>query len=163
MGGRAWPLSWRGSGKPAGQANTREDVSSCRRQQRFLGHQAGGSIGGPVSGSLGPADGFAHQFAGVAQPQFVLDAPVVRLNRLRAEMQDRGNAARSPPSAGHGEHFQLAVTERFDGWHDVGRDSEAGQIVDLAEAVLEVRFALVRRSPETGVDDVKPAELNPLG
>ncbi len=67
-------------------------------------------------GPLGPADGFAHQFVGVGQPQFVLDARVVRLNRLRAEMQERGNAAGSPPSAGHGEHFQLAVTERFDGW-----------------------------------------------
>ena len=46
---------------------------------------------------------------------------------------------------------------------DAGRDSEAREVVDLAEAVLEVRFAFVRRSAKDGVDDVKPAELNPIG
>ena len=46
---------------------------------------------------------------------------------------------------------------------NAARDSEAGEIVDLAEAMLEVGFALVRRRSEHGVDDVEPAELNPLG
>ena len=44
----------------------------------------------------------------------------------------------------------------------VPRDSEAGQVVDLAETMLEVGFALVRRRPEHGADHVEPAELNPI-
>jgi hypothetical protein len=35
-------------------------------------------------------------------------------------MQDRGDVARSQSSTGHGEHFQLVVTEHFDGSHAAG-------------------------------------------
>ncbi len=54
------------------------------------GGRLAGRLAVPYAGSLDPANRFAHQFVGVAQPQFVLDTPVVRLNRLRAEMQGCG-------------------------------------------------------------------------
>ena len=45
---------------------------------------------------------------------------------------------------------------------ETARDSEAGQVVDLAETMLEVGFALVRRRSEYRADHVEPAELNPI-
>jgi len=50
----------------------------------------------PFPRPLDPADRFAHQFVGVGQPQFVLDAPMVRLNRLRGKM-NRGKLTAVPP------------------------------------------------------------------